>query len=581
MRQFISKIQKEECRESIHLSENVKTTFSNCSFMQTYHPGMDMFNIPESTPKNKSEFPSLYTISEWSDPIQKRIWKAVRTNTSNTNKEECNVFVKTTHLLDPIRLIREEYSCPEHPLLPQGERAWKTTLQKLHSQNNQAYIDATINYILSRFREADLTPHCVLYYGAYTGISNTYNYCISGEYASYRQCRWFWKGMHIHGAILHVMKDNENIDKDSEFSEKYNSMFGCPYGSFSSMVDLHPSREEICDADNISIHSYTFDDIDALTHTDIPPLDIPINEVLGGTLSTISGNSTDTRKPIDLNIDNSSEDTEYDISIELPNMPIIMIMQEAQEGTMDELLELKTIEGYLRGTKGWTLLWTAWLWQTMAALAFLQKAICFTHNDLHTNNIVWRKTDKKYLFYGTKDGTRWRVPTFGRIFSIIDFGRSICRIRKTLLISDDHWPEHDADGQYNFGPFFDNKNPRVNPNPSFDLCRLAVSMIDGLFDKCPARKRGSSQYLSEEDSWKVKETVNQLYNLLWTWTLDDSGSTVYENKHGEEKYPGFELYIQIAKNVHGCEPYEQLRKPIFDRYKYNGKPKQGETVYYI
>jgi hypothetical protein len=147
-------------------------------------------------------------------------------------------------------------------------------------------------------------------------------------------------------------------------------------------------------------------------------------------------------------------------------MPIIIISQEAQEGVMDALMDEDEIDGFDRGSQGWEARWLAWLFQVNAALSFLQSAICFTHNDLHSNNILWKATDKKFLYYQLKDGTKWKVPTFGKIFRIIDFGRAIFRLGKRLWVSDDHWPDQDAGDQYNFGPFFDHRSPKVVPNPS-------------------------------------------------------------------------------------------------------------------
>ena len=64
------------------------------------------------------------------------------------------------------------------------------------------------------------------------------------------------------------------------------------------------------------------------------------------------------------------------------------------------------------------------LLQIIMILITYQKAFSFTHNDLHTNNIMYNTTDKKFLFYCYKK-KYYKIPTFGRIFKIIDFGRSI------------------------------------------------------------------------------------------------------------------------------------------------------------
>jgi hypothetical protein len=279
--------------------------------------------------------------------------------------------------------------------------------------------------------------------------------------------------------------------------------------------------------------------------------------------------------------DEMSEDS-FVVNLEIPNMPVVLVYQECHEGTMDTLLELDQIHGYKRGSKMWEKVWLAWTWQVVAVLGFLQKAICFTHNDLHTNNVLWRSTTEEYLYYKARDGTTWRIPTYGKIFSLIDFGRAIFRIGKQLWISDDHWPNNDAGGQYNFGPIRNLFESKVTPNPSFDLCRLAVSMLDGLFEEIPDKRKGKIvPALSRDGSWVVYETNSQLFNLLYSWTIDDSGKTIYETRHGEERYPGFDLYIRIARDVHRAVPREQFTRPPFDIFRFNGNIPTTKSIYSI
>ena len=49
-----------------------------------------------------------------------------------------------------------------------------------------------------------------------------------------------------------------------------------------------------------------------------------------------------------------------------------------------------------------------------------QKAFKMTHNDLHTNNIMFINTDKQFLYYNYNN-LLYKVPTFGKIYKIIDF----------------------------------------------------------------------------------------------------------------------------------------------------------------
>ena len=592
MKSVLQTLQNQPCRER-EIGENEKETFSNYLHLQRYHPALDIFKIPESLLSHKNlELSSKYHIASWSnqDETNQKIWNTTRTIYGSTTSEPCKTFIKTVHLLNPIDLIKEKYTIPDHPLLPQSENTWKKTLLKLHSHNNQAYVDTVANFVLSALRENNLTPHCVLYYGASTGISKKYQYNISLEYDTYRQCRWFWKGMKSHSARLTVIRGDADVEEIPNFEEIYKDITSCPFedtDSEVSEIELEPVTDkdvpEISDVE--SIKSFTFDNIeeDAQNVKDIFEINKKVTKRVSLKKNESSSEEESNSDSDGLTSSEGSDESvelDLDICLEIPNMPVILIYQEAQEGVMDNLLDEDEIDEHKRGSQGWEARWIAWLFQVISVLSFLQNAICFTHNDLHSNNILWRKTDKKFLFYKAKDGTIWRVPTFGKIFTVIDFGRSIFRLGKHLWVSDDHWPDQEAGDQYNFGPFFDHTLPKNPPNPSFDLCRLSVSLLDGLFDKAPPKKKGKGvSIMSQEDTWKVYETNSPLYNLLWSWTINKDGATIYEDKNGDEKYEGFDLYVRIAHDIHNAVPKDQIHKPVFSQFKWKQKVSQDETIY--
>ena len=592
MKSVLQTLQNQPCRER-EIGENEKETFSNYLHLQRYHPALDIFKIPESSLSHKNlELSSKYHIASWSnqDETNQKIWNTTRTVYGSTTSEPCKTFIKTVHLLNPIDLIKEKYTIPDHPLLPQSENTWKKTLLKLHSHNNQAYVDTVANFVLSALRENNLTPHCVLYYGAATGISKKYQYNISLEYDTYRQCRWFWKGMKSHSARLTVIRGDADVEEIPNFEEIYKDITSCPFedtDSEVSEIELEPVTDkdvpEISDVE--SIKSFTFDNIeeDAQNVKDIFEINKKVTKRVSLKKNESSSEEESNSDSDGLTSSEGSDESvelDLDICLEIPNMPVILIYQEAQEGVMDNLLDEDEIDEHKRGSQGWEARWIAWLFQVISVLSFLQNAICFTHNDLHSNNILWRKTDKKFLYYKAKDGTIWRVPTFGKIFTVIDFGRSIFRLGKHLWVSDDHWPDQEAGDQYNFGPFFDHTLPKNPPNPSFDLCRLSVSLLDGLFDKAPPKKKGKGvSIMSQEDTWKVYETNSPLYNLLWSWTINKDGHTIYEDKNGDEKYEGFDLYVRIAHDIHNAVPKDQIHKPVFSQFKWKQKVSQDETIY--
>lgn len=601
MKSVLKTLQREPCRTR-EITKNETDVFSNLIHPQRYYPAMDVFPSSEDD-RSHQELPSMYYINEWkSQEGNSKYYQAIRQSTDSERsvQEPCRVFAKTIHLINPVDYMKEYCISPIHPLLPHASPAWKTTVSKIHCRNNQAYVDALANFVLSRFREKNLIPHCILYYGAYTGIAKKYMYNISGEYDTYRNCKWFWKGMKKHQARITLYHSNDDIKDNTRYHEFYKEITECPFTDeelnqlfdVDDVEDLEFLNNEsisfIDDSQNLPIEVNEIDDLPESTMNQKTEIEETVNAEI---VENSSCDEIDNPELSDALSDSSNEsDTssntslclDIDVCIELPDIPVITILQEAQEGVMDDLVMEEEIDGCEYGSDAWEARWIAWLFQVIATLAFLQSSIQFTHNDLHSNNILWRSTKQRFLYYRTKSGKFWRVPTFGKIFSIIDFGRSIFRLGSHQWISDDHWPDQDAGDQYNFGPFYDPSKPKVLPNPSFDLCRLAVSLIDGLFEERPEKKKGKKVHvLSQEGSWTMYETRSPLFNMLWSWTVDDQGRTVYETENGEEKYEGFDLYIRISQDVHQAVPKDQLERSIFNPFVWKGKIPKTETVYSI
>ena len=241
-----------------------------------------------------------------------------------------------------------------------------------------------------------------------------------------------------------------------------------------------------------------------------------------------------------------------------------MILTEENRGTMDALLDNYAEVGASPGTEEWELHWSAWIFQIIAALSIAQELIGLTHNDLHTNNVVWSATDEPYLYYKRRDGTAFKVPTFGKLFRIIDFGRAIFTFNGTMFISDDFRTDNDAGGQYRFKPLHKKVKREILPNPSFDLSRLSVSLFEALF---PDKPEELSEVLSSEPGRTVLKTVSPLYNVMWKWLVDDEGVNILLNPNGSERYPDFYLYKHIAAHIHGAIPKHQFVDPAFDRFQ--------------
>ena len=242
----------------------------------------------------------------------------------------------------------------------------------------------------------------------------------------------------------------------------------------------------------------------------------------------------------DDNDDGSDNYTDYTDSEEklfayLHDFPVQLIFQEKCIGTFDDLLMRNQ-------TSSQEII--AALFQITIILATYQKMFNFTHNDLHTNNIMYVKTDLEYIHYKLND-TIYKVPTHGRIFKLIDFGRAIYQFNGHQFCSDSFSENGDANTQYNCEPYMNPKKPRIDPNPSFDLCRLGCSLYD---------------FTMDSESKELKTLVD-------SWCEDDYGKNILYKSSGEERYPGFKLYKMIARCVNNLVPKDILCQPIFAKYR--------------
>ena len=275
------------------------------------------------------------------------------------------------------------------------------------------------------------------------------------------------------------------------------------------------------------------------------------------TNSTCSSRSSNTNNSSDLDVNSgdisysensltnsqmseySSMDDEEIVNSTVYHFPVHIISLEKLDDTLDSLLEDEDNE--LSKNE-----WTSCLFQIIIMLITYQKVFEFTHNDLHTNNIMYQKTDRKFINYKFNN-IYYRVPTYGKINKIIDFGRAIYKFKGKTICSDSYHPKGDAATQYNFKPYFNEKKPRLEPNKSFDLCRLGCSLFDYFI----------------EDIKEQKTIKNSIAKLIIEWTKDDKGRNILYKNNGEERYPEFKLYKMIVRTVHNHLPETQLSNKLF------------------
>jgi hypothetical protein len=223
----------------------------------------------------------------------------------------------------------------------------------------------------------------------------------------------------------------------------------------------------------------------------------------------------------------------------IKNFPVHCIALQKCDGTLDSLFSKHSL------SKDES---TSALMQIVMTLLCYQTTFQFTHNDLHTNNIMYVNTTEPFLYYTYKRKI-YKVPTYGKIFKLIDFGRAIYNYNGRRLCSDSFAPLGDASTQYNCEPYMDVSKPRLDPNYSFDLCRLGCSLYDFVID--------------DDDNPKCYDDLQQ---LIHDWCLDDNKKNILYKQNGDERYPNFKLYKMIARTVHNQTPEHQLSRNIFKQF---------------
>ena len=182
------------------------------------------------------------------------------------------------------------------------------------------------------------------------------------------------------------------------------------------------------------------------------------------------------------------------------------------------------------------------LFQITYALAYLQIHFDFVHNDLHINNIMYTSTPDKFFYYQIQDQI-YKVPTYGYCFKIIDYGRSIFRFKGRLYINDSFSKHGEADSQYIF-----EDNTIQNLNYSFDLCRLATTILD--------------EFKENEGLYEESETHTNIVQLFTQFITDSHGNVFYD---GSDQT--FQLYIDITEKAVNAIPRQVLQDPLFESFK--------------
>jgi len=227
----------------------------------------------------------------------------------------------------------------------------------------------------------------------------------------------------------------------------------------------------------------------------------------------------------------------------LYNFPVQVICSEYLSYTLDEILD--------KGYKMSDIEWASILFQICFGMAVGQKYFSFSHNDLHSSNIMFKQTKNKYLYFSV-EGNYYKIPTFNKITKIIDFARATFKVGKNKYFSDVFAKKGDAEGQYSYPYYAKGSKCRYKPNPSFDLSRLATTIQE-----------------------RIPNDSNVRY-LIDKWMTNKYGENM-----GEEE-DSFDLYVKISRTINSAVPISQFKEKLFNQFKIskNHLPRKPYVYYY-
>lgn len=513
-------------------------------------------------------------------------------NMQNNKVKDKDVFFKMAPLLDPFKYLIGKYNLNDEKLftLPKLNSTESDCHSKFVDQNNSAYVDGLFVFLSSNLIYTHGFLHGVDYYGSFLGIKNDFILNVFDDIDHLNGSDFFNKNKNV----LFKIDDYEHLFQEE--SQKLKPITIQHNSSAKSQISIksfdNEMFEDVFDENIINISDLPSDLIDLTNDSLLEQKDTNQHVTLKSN-STCSSRSSytdngedcddcgeienlDSDKPEndfneeeeEQNDDDEEDDDEAEedddkeneedddesfeeerIDVTISKFPVQVIGMEFCENTFDELIlnnELSKEE------------WYSAFMQIIMILITYQKAFNFTHNDLHTNNVMYNETDKKFIYYRYKKKC-YKVPTFGRIFKIIDFGRSIYKFDGKLFCSDSFQTGGDAATQYNTEPYLNEKKPRLEPNYSFDLCRLACSVFDYVIE----------DFDEVKDLSKCKDPIKR---LIVEWCLDDKGVNMLYKGNGVDRYPDFKLYKMIARCVHNHTPQAQLERPEFNAYSiFNGE----------
>ena len=525
---------------------------------QCYSPILEKLFILNDNTFNKVILRSNFVVKKVLTKKSYNLYTCLIENESLSNLK-VDVFFKFAPLFDPIKYTTGKIPqlSYKHAILPKYND--NHTYSYIQDYNNLSYIDNLFTHVSSMLLNEYGFLHGINHYGSFLSLKNNFKYNIYDELDVVIDSNEFKNNIDNIFTIdncFNILLNNINNKEEEEAEEAEYKQYKPPISILhdndikinTDTTDICTNHIEILDiSENFNkmsisdeIDEFILDKISFEDDNDGKKSVFKLNRLDDNdSCSSRSSNTdiyhddSDNENENDENEDededeneNHNEDEDDDdedvddfkeMNIYIKDYPVNLIGMEPLDDTLDKLMNTEELNEDI---------WASILIQIIFTLILYQDLFSFTHNDLHTSNIMYKKTDKEYIIYCYND-IYYKVPTYGRIWKIIDFGRSIYTFKDVTYCSNSFSKDGDASTQYNFEPYINEDKPKVYPNPSFDLCRLACSLFDYFYDDISE--------IHDED-------LDDIQKLVAEWCCDDKNRNVVYKNNGDERYPDFKLY---------------------------------------
>lgn len=477
------------------------------------------------------------------------------------DKESKEVFVKYITLIDFLKFLIGKYKNENLDIMPCETRVNDDSKYEkyINDTNNYAYVDSFFYHATSEFAKETKFPHSIQCYDQFVckkkdckiNIADDLEYlCDSNYFNENINKLYHFEDQTISNLFMSTQKEklviensNDVVLEDIEIldigEETETNDKKAEENSDMEQVDGGACEDKAEEQSDDDEEDESSDDSEAMNTSESD--DEEGEEEDEDSDGDYEDESNEDDEDSDEDDDDSDEDDD-DVFLYIHKIPTQVLVLEKCDNTLDYLLENDMLQNEELESA---------MFQIVTILYTYQKVFQFTHNDLHTNNIMYVATEETHLTYRIM-GKVYKVPTFGKIYKIIDFGRSIYTYKGKLLCSDSFSSNGTAHTQYNFGPYYNPKKPVIEPNYSFDLCRLACSIFDFICD--------------DINHIKTYRKDTPIHDLIFSWLYDDNGRNMLYRSNGDDKYPGFKLYKMISKIVHGHLPEKQYGHPCFNQF---------------